>query len=210
LVSGYVGLLLSQFPDATLGQIREVIRSNAVDILDPEDVGSNLIGYDQYSGFGRLRMVSDGDGLSDTLEEMVGTDPLNSDTDGDGLTDYQELDWDGDPSAYDVGLDTNPLSADSDSDGIIDGIESQAGTNPLDAASSFVWGDINNSGDVDVADVLLATRAALGVLTLSSAQLARGNVAPLVAGQPASMPGDDFNTADLLLITSKATGVMNF
>ena len=58
--------------------------------------------------------------------------------------------------------------------------------------------------------VLLATRAALGVLTLSSAQLARGNVAPLVAGQPASMPGDDFNTADLLLITSKATGVMNF
>jgi subtilisin family serine protease len=222
LVSGYVGLLLSQFPDATLAQLLEVIRSNAVDILDPEGVGSNLIGYDQYSGFGRLRMViptslpdlgpldGDGDGLSDALEETVGTDPLNSDTDGDGLTDYQELAWGGDSSAYDVDLDTNPLSADSDSDGIIDGIESQAGSDPLDAGSSFVWGDINNSGDVNAADVLLATRAVLGVLTLSSAQLARGNVAPLVAGQPAPMPGDDFNTADLLLITSKATGVMNF
>lgn len=222
LVSGYVGLLLSQFPEATLEQVREVIRSNAVDILDPEGVGSNLIGYDQYSGFGRLRMVvpaslpdlgpldSDGDGLSDAQEEAVGTDPLNSDTDGDGLTDYQELDWDGDPSGYDAGLDTDPLNSDSDSDGIIDGTESQAGSNPLDAASSFVWGDINNSGDVNAADVLLATRAVLGVLTLSSAQLARGNVAPLVAGQPASMPGDDFNAADLLLITSKATGVMSF
>jgi hypothetical protein len=41
-------------------------------------------------------------------------------------------------------------------------------------------------------------------------QLARGNVAPLVGGQPASLPDDDFNVADLLLITGKATGVMSF
>jgi hypothetical protein len=58
--------------------------------------------------------------------------------------------------------------------------------------------------------VLLATRAALGTLTLSTAQLARGNVAPLVGGQPASLPDDDFNVADLLLITGKATGTQSF
>ena len=39
--------------------------------------------------------------------------------------------------------------------------------------------DINNNGVVNVADVLLATRAALGTLTLNTEQLARGNVAPL-------------------------------
>ncbi|HEX6211441.1 MAG TPA: S8 family serine peptidase [Methylomirabilota bacterium] len=49
LVSGYVGLLLSQNPGATLDQVRRAIRSNARDILTP--------GYDAHSGFGRLRMV---------------------------------------------------------------------------------------------------------------------------------------------------------
>jgi subtilisin family serine protease len=57
LVSGYVGLLLSQNPDATLGQVRQVLRSNARDVLDPQSVGASLVGYDAYSGFGRLRMV---------------------------------------------------------------------------------------------------------------------------------------------------------
>ncbi|KPK24796.1 MAG: hypothetical protein AMK69_15625, partial [Nitrospira bacterium SG8_3] len=57
LVSGYVGLILSQNPGATLGQVREVIRSNAVDVLDPNGVGDFLNGYDVYSGFGRMRMV---------------------------------------------------------------------------------------------------------------------------------------------------------
>ena len=80
----------------------------------------------------------------------------------------------------------------------------------MSSDSHFIWGDINNSGSVNAADVLLATRAALGVLTLSAGQLARGNVAPLVGGQPASLPDDDFNVADLLLITGKATGVMSF
>jgi subtilisin family serine protease len=57
LVSGYVGLLLSQNPGATLHQVRQILRSNARDILDPEGVGASLVGYDAYSGFGRLRMV---------------------------------------------------------------------------------------------------------------------------------------------------------
>jgi subtilisin family serine protease len=57
LVSGYVGLILSQNPGATLRQVRQVIRSNARDILDPNGVGQSLTGYDGYSGFGRLRMV---------------------------------------------------------------------------------------------------------------------------------------------------------
>jgi hypothetical protein len=222
LVSGYIGLLLSQHPGATLGQLRQVIRSNAVDILDPEGVGSNLVGYDQYTGFGRLRMVipatlpaldgldSDGDGLSDALEVVVGTDPLDVDSDNDSLTDYQEVAWDDDDTAYSAGLDTSPLNPDTDGDGVIDGTESLAGTDPLDDTSVLVWGDIDNNGDVNAADVLLATRAALGMLTLDVAQLARGNVAPLVGGNPSSAPDDDFNVADLLLITGKATGATSF
>ncbi len=57
LVSGYVGLILSENPDATLSQVRAVIRSNAEDILDPSGTGDTLEGYDAFSGFGRMRMV---------------------------------------------------------------------------------------------------------------------------------------------------------
>ena len=34
---------------------------------------------------------SDGDGLTDRLEEALGTDPLKKDTDGDGYSDYEEV-----------------------------------------------------------------------------------------------------------------------
>ena len=57
LVSGYVGLILSQNPGATLQQVRQVIRSNARDILDPEGLGTSLVGYDPFSGYGRVRLV---------------------------------------------------------------------------------------------------------------------------------------------------------
>jgi len=56
LVAGYIGLLKSQFPNATPAEIRDAVRNYAIDLLDPEGVGDNLPGYDAFSGFGRLRM----------------------------------------------------------------------------------------------------------------------------------------------------------
>lgn len=40
---------------------------------------------------------TDGDELSDEIEAIMGTDPLNPDTDGDGMNDYQELLNESDP-----------------------------------------------------------------------------------------------------------------
>ncbi|NPA75839.1 MAG: hypothetical protein GXO25_07160, partial [Euryarchaeota archaeon] len=54
---------------------------------------------------------SDGDGLVDGFEKIIGTDPLNPDTDGDGLSDGAEV----------LKYGTNPLNPDSDGDGLIDG-----------------------------------------------------------------------------------------
>ncbi len=56
---------------------------------------------------------SDGDGIPDEVERILGTDPFNPDTDGDGLTDGQELNQ----------YFTDPLVADTDNDGISDGDE---------------------------------------------------------------------------------------
>lgn len=68
---------------------------------------------------------TDGDGLTNARERMLGTDPGDADTDHDGVRDSAELN-----------LGTDPLDADSDEDGIADGEETIAGvdhfiTNPL-------------------------------------------------------------------------------
>ncbi|MDH3900499.1 MAG: S8 family serine peptidase, partial [Gammaproteobacteria bacterium] len=151
----------------------------------------------------------DNDGLADSEETSpgIGTDPLLADTDGDGLTDYEEVAWDGDDSAYTPGADTNPLLADTDTDGFSDGMESAAGYDPLDGADFPVWGDINDDRKVDAVDMLLATRAALGLLTLGVDQQARADVAPLSGGQPD--PDGVFNIADVIVIQREALGLIS-
>jgi len=99
------------------------------------------------SGVGLLgvggKADGDGDGLSDDVEEALGTDPDSADTDHDGLSDYQEVYWDGDGAlnAYDpdinpTGMDLNPLDADTDGDGVRDGSEAEFGSDPLDPADT--------------------------------------------------------------------------
>jgi hypothetical protein len=151
----------------------------------------------------------DNDGLDDSVETLpgIGTDPLLADTDGDGLTDYEEVAWDGNDSAYTPGADPNPLMADTDMDGFRDGMEYLAGYDPLDDADFPVWGDINDDREVDTADLLLATRAALGLLTLTADQQERADVAPLSAGQPD--PDGVFNVADVVVIQRAALGLIS-
>lgn len=174
-------------------------------------------GVDFDSGHGLIRadaalatLDGDGDGLPDSLELAIGTDPSNPDSDGDGLTDGEEVAWDGDSSGYDPARDLNPLLADTDGDGFGDGMEAAAGHDPLDPADMPVWGDIDDSGGVDVVDVLLGSRAVLGLMSLTDAQKARGNVAPLVGGVPQGVFDDDFTVADLLLIQEKAEGDISY
>lgn len=63
---------------------------------------------------------SDADGLSDTREQELGTDPRNADTDSDGLSDGDEV----------LKYGTNPLKMDSDGDTYSDGLEVKGGYNP--------------------------------------------------------------------------------
>ncbi len=67
---------------------------------------------------------SDGDGLDDALEAVLGTDPHDPDTDGDGLWDGLELGLVGD---HDPLSTTDPLDPDSDDDGLSDSLEDANG-----------------------------------------------------------------------------------
>ncbi len=100
---------------------------------------------------------TDGDGLNDQQEVLIGTNPLNPDTDGDGLSDGYEVmtsltnplnpdtDGDGVPDGYEVNTSlTNPRVADTDGDGLSDGNEINVShTNPLNADTD---GDGINDG----------------------------------------------------------------
>lgn len=100
---------------------------------------------------------TDGDGLNDQQEALLGTNPLNPDTDADGLTDGAEVlteltnplnpdtDGDGLTDGYEVNTSgTNPRVADTDGDGLTDGHEVNISlTNPLNADTD---GDGINDG----------------------------------------------------------------
>lgn len=84
---------------------------------------------------------TDGDGLNDQQEALLGTNPLNPDTDGDGLTDGQEV----------LTYFTNPLNPDTDGDGLTDGYEVHTSlTNPR-------VGDTDGDGLSDGYEVNIST-----------------------------------------------------
>lgn len=88
------------------------------------------------------RADTDGDLLDDAFELAHGLDPTSPDTDEDGhldgslAQDQVDTDRDGLDDALEVALGLNPRLADSDSDGFGDALERQAGSDPLDAAST--------------------------------------------------------------------------
>ncbi|AKU92115.1 vWA domain-containing protein [Vulgatibacter incomptus] len=121
----------------------------------------------------QLAVDSDGDGLSDVEEELIGTDPTLRDTDGDGFSDflehrlrnagfdpldpsdadcavtedddYNRRDDDGDGllNCEERFLGTNPRLFDTDADGIPDWIEVRAGTSPV---SDDLLADLDRDG----------------------------------------------------------------
>jgi hypothetical protein len=102
----------------------------------------------------------DGDGLSNTEENQLGTDRNNPDTDGDGLTDGNELFTYGtDPLNADSDYDTltdgdemtlyfsDPINQDSDGDNLMDSEVLLYGTSPNDPDSDHDgWLDLDEIG----------------------------------------------------------------
>lgn len=83
-------------------------------VVDPEEIEDDAL----------WETDTDGDGVSDAVETIIGTDPENPDTDGDGLTDGEEI----------YVYMTDPFNPDTDDDGINDGDEVNVyGTDPNNA-----------------------------------------------------------------------------
>jgi gliding motility-associated-like protein len=130
----------------TVGPLATAITedTSSMNILQPE----NIVAF-----FIAVNPDLDGDGISNTDEGLIGTDPNNPDTDGDGINDGTEVtnvsdpldpcspnlnsancdsDGDGITNPNETLLGTDPNNPDTDGDGINDGTEVTNGSNPLD------------------------------------------------------------------------------
>lgn len=110
---------------------------------------------------------SDGDGIPDWLELILGTDPYNPDSDDDGLSDGEEFwiyftdplnpdtDFDGLTDGAEAHVyQTDPLNPDTDGGGVYDGHEViEDGTDPLDPRDDLQVFRLNIEFDYDKADL---------------------------------------------------------
>ncbi len=103
---------------------------------------------------------SDGDGLSNAFELEIGTLVNDSDTDSDGVSDYDEVNFDGDATDYNPATDLNPFEVDTDGDGI-DDARDQFPLDPTQTGGVLV-GDINDDKRLDAVDLLLLQRLLQG------------------------------------------------
>ena len=89
------------------------------------DLAGNRFAQDFVSSFRIFGFEdSDQDGVPDDLEEALGLDPENPDTDGDGIRDgLEDFDNDGLSNVGEVILNRNPTERDTDGNGIDDGQE---------------------------------------------------------------------------------------
>jgi hypothetical protein len=92
---------------------------------------------------------TDGDGLNDSVELNLGTDPKKQDSDGDGIGDMTEVTYilGGAPTKIDTDGDgvIDALDLDSDGDGVKDSAE---GTDDLDADTIPNFRDLDDDGDM--------------------------------------------------------------
>jgi len=114
-----------------------VVSAQVLDELNQPVVASVTINF--------VDVDTDGDGLSDTQETTLGTDPLVADSDGDGINDGDEVNL----------HTTDPLLTDSDADGLGDLYEVTNSLNPLDAADAVA--DPDNDGYTNLDEFLQGT-----------------------------------------------------
>jgi len=147
---------------------------NCPDIYNPNQVDTNQDGLGNACDY--ADDDSDNDGLTDTFELSIGTNPQLADTDGDTLGDYYEIAYDGNAGSYNPLQDLNPLSVDTDGDGLNDNID------PVPLAYNYNDGDLaplgSPDGIINAADLLIAKRLVSGTLAPNVLELSHGDLFP--------------------------------
>ena len=176
--------------DATFLRVNGNVRDSFTILKNPDNCPT-IVNIDQADSDGdsigdACDMDDDNDGLTDSFELGIGTNPLLADSDGDTLSDFQEVSYDNDP-AYTQGADLNPLSGDTDGDGLSDA------TDPIPLDFNFTDGDVVTDGDINAGDYVVMMRLLLGLDQPETTDLAHGDL------YPPNNPDGKVNLQDLLM-----------
>ncbi len=154
---------------------------------------------------------ADGDGLLNVVEEGLGTDPRNADSDGDAMPDGWEAGYGLNATTNDASLDfdadgltnlaefvlgTIPTNTDSDADMMTDGWEVSYG---LDATTNDAALDFDADGLTNLAEFILGTiptNTDSDADGLSDAQEVEAGLDPLVSNAGSDSDGDGLSDAD--------------
>ncbi len=138
----------------------------------------------------------DNDGLTDSEEATLGTDPFDSDTDDDGLSDGDEVNI----------VNTNPLEADTDGDGAIDGEDHQP--NLVGVVDDV---DLDDDGliEIDTLEDLDAMRYALDGTGLRFAHMSAADSRGCNGVADGSSPCTGYELMNDLDFDTNGDGVMN-
>lgn len=194
-IAGAVSLLKSQYPGHSPAMIRSLLMGTAEEVLPT--------GYDYRTGYGRLSLDADGDGINHDADNcpLVANadqadfdldawgDACDSDIDNDNLsnaaetslgTDAYDPDSDNDGLADGAEVNTygtNPVLADTDGDGLNDGDEINTyGTNPLASDKGDLAPATGADGRVNLADLLVLTRFVEGLAAPAAKDLVLGDM----------------------------------
>jgi hypothetical protein len=107
------------------------------------------------------------------------------------------------PGTYVVQVSAKPMGADPATPGAV-----VTATLDYTVADPIASGDLNGDGKVDIADALKALQASVGMVTLTTQERSRGDVAPLVAAKP--RPDGIIDIGDALVIMKKVLGLATF
>jgi len=192
-------------PDALYGTLQSTAIDMGVAGVDP-DTGHGLV----QANLALTSIDGDADGVANSADNCpAAANPLQENNDGDSQGDVCDPDDDNDTlsDVDEINLyGTDPFLPDTDSDGFDDPVEIAAGSDPLDSGNipGSASGDINGDGNIDVADLLKGYQFVLGTATPGTNELLRGDVAPLVSGQPE--PDGQFTAGDLLVLQRMIVG----
>ena len=173
---------------------------NVVNNLDAN--GNGLPDYWENYYFGEGVSINgdpDDDELTNMQEYLNGTNPNKFDTDNDGM-----------PDGWEVKNQLNPLLDDSqfdpDADGYTNLVEYQNGSNPHSPPG--IKGDINEDEEIDISDVILCLRMALGLPVTIQGETYTNAEYPDLLVNCANINGDGgIDISDVILVLRMALGL---
>lgn len=164
LVPGVIGRLVLGLGSAPLPLSAVVIAPVASgNTADGKSLAVAVQGATVHYIDGTLGPDSDGDGLSDRAEALLGTDPDLFDSNGNGYSDGFELVNGSDPTDPAITPIPSPLLGDLNIDGRVDSVDVQLVTNGALGIRTPMPTDLTGSGNTAATDVQLVINAALGI-----------------------------------------------